>query len=114
LHSQERVSRQCPYHSEFLYIHKHHQGGPTSSKAIFKNPPLHSQERVSRQCPYHSEFLYIHKHHQGGPTSSKAISCKASCVAQVKEGAFIESVRAACETCRHNSRSSSRYTTRDV
>ena len=48
--SQERVSRQCPYHSELLYIHKHHQGGPTSSKAIFKNPPLHSQERFSRQC----------------------------------------------------------------
>ena len=100
LHSQERVSRQFPYHSEFvcmytsptkevqqalklflkispcihkkglasnclifkvsLYAHKPNQGGPTSSKAIFKHSPLHSQDRVSRQFPYHAEFVCMH------------------------------------------------------
>ena len=43
-----------------LYAHKPHQGGPTSSKAIFKYAPLHSQERISRQFPYQSEFLCMH------------------------------------------------------
>ena len=65
------------------------QGGPTSSKAIFKSPPLYSQEGASMQLPSNSEFFFtqtpncLHPpqtnaskkpgRNQGGPTSSEAI-----------------------------------------
>ena len=54
-------------------LNKLHQGGPTSSKAILKNPPCIHKKGLAGNPLTMQSCLYAQRPHQGGPTSSKTI-----------------------------------------
>ena len=59
LHSQKGISRQCPYHSELLYIHKPHQGGSTNYKAIFKiHHCIYKKELAGNALTIQNSYTY--------------------------------------------------------